>query len=275
MEEINEARLEAMMERYRREMLRYQRATPPGGETLAESLERAEKKTQSTCHSCMTAEGAPKKKRHPLPPEEAEEEEIISDVPDTAEDGALSESVVDTGTKEANIAENADSVACGERDDRGSSLPEEEALPAALPLYRHMFFPERPRPKPVKPMPRPRPNINRPAPPRENVPQEAPPHPVDNRPAPPPGENAPQTPDSPGPRESTAENAKEVIPAAKVAAVDAADRLFSDGGGEDVLVRTLGEKLSALDDGTLTRVLSIISKGDPDLAAAVSRAIRR
>ena len=41
--EFDHASLEAMMERYRAELLRYQRATPPGKPTLAQNLESSER----------------------------------------------------------------------------------------------------------------------------------------------------------------------------------------------------------------------------------------
>jgi len=59
-------------------------------------------------------------------------------------------------------------------------------------------------------------------------------------------------------------------------AVNAADRLFDTPESDfDTLVFILSDKFSSLDENTLTRVLSILARNDPDLAAAVSLAMKR
>ena len=74
MDKTSDARFDAMMEHYRNEMLRYQRATPPGEEPLAEKLNRKEDFTPAadTCHNCIPKDSVPTVKERPLPSDEEE-----------------------------------------------------------------------------------------------------------------------------------------------------------------------------------------------------------
>jgi len=236
MDKNSDARFEAMMEHYRNEMLRYQRATPPGEETLTEKLTRAEQthSTDKACHNCMTGESLPTVKQRPLPPPEEEEP--------PKEEWAKEETVTETKIEEAEIEEPA-------------AEEEIEAVETILPIRWQIFFPDRPRPRPIPPMP---------SPPRPQPPRPQPPRPQSPRPQPP----------RPQPREMTAD--REFLESASAVAVNAAGRLFDTPESDfDTLVFTLADKFSSLDEPTLTRVLSVISRNDPDLASAVSLAMKR
>ena len=155
MDKNTDVRFEAMMEHYRNEMLRYQRATPPGEETLAEKLSRTEQTPlpDKACHNCMNKEAFPTVKQRPLPPPEEEED-----------------------TREVEIEEITP--------DESAYEEEIEAVETILPIRWQIFFPKYPRPTPPPPMPRPpRPRPQPPAPPRDPRPQ--PPRPQPPRPQPP------------------------------------------------------------------------------------------
>jgi len=256
MDKNSDARFEAMMEHYRNEMLRYQRATPPGEETLTEKLTRAEQthSTDKACHNCMTGESLPTVKQRPLPPPEEEEP--------PKEEWAKEETVTETKIEEAEIEEPA-------------AEEEIEAVETILPIRWQIFFPDRPRPRPIPPMPSPpRPQPPRPQPPRPQPPRPEPPRPQPPRPQPPRPQSPRPQPPRPQPREMTAD--REFLESASAVAVNAAGRLFDTPESDfDTLVFTLADKFSSLDEPTLTRVLSVISRNDPDLASAVSLAMKR